>query len=45
MRKGIVQKAFLQTSSVRHSSLALSEVNPSKVFHDNISRWLTDQHF
>jgi len=38
-------KAFLQASSVRYSGLALSEVSPSQLSHDSISRWLTDQRF
>ena len=38
-------KAFLQASSVRYSGLALSEVSPSELSHDSISRWLTDKHF
>ena len=33
-------KAFLQASSVRYSGLALSEVSPSDLSHDSISRWL-----
>lgn len=38
-------KAFLQASSVRYSSLALSEVSPLELSHDSISRWLHDQRF
>lgn len=34
-------KAFLQASSVRYSGLALSEVSPTALSHDSISRWLT----
>lgn len=37
--------AFLQASSVRYSGLALSEVSPSPLSHDSVSRWLNDQHF
>ena len=33
-------KAFLQASSVRYTGLALSEVSPSDLSHDGISRWL-----
>ena len=38
-------KAFLQVSSVRYSGLALSEVSPSELSHDGISRWLKEKHF
>jgi hypothetical protein len=38
-------KAFLQASSVRYSGLALSEVSPTALSHDSVSRWLADQHF
>lgn len=38
-------KAFLQASSVRYSGLALSEVSPSEVSHDGVSRWLKDKRF
>lgn len=38
-------KAFLQASSLRYSGLALSEVSPSELSHDGISRWLKDKHF
>lgn len=38
-------KAFLQASSVRYSGLALSEVSPSELSHDGISRWLKDKNF
>lgn len=38
-------KAFLQASSVRYSSLALSDVSPKKISHDSISRWLGDKNF
>jgi hypothetical protein len=38
-------KAFLQASSVRYSGLALSEVSPSELSHDSISRWLRDKEF
>lgn len=33
-------KAFLQASSIRYSGLALSEVSPTDLSHDSISRWL-----
>ena len=36
-------QAFLQASSVRHSSLALSEVGPYDISHDAISRWLSQK--
>ena len=38
-------KAFLQASSVRYSGLALSDVSPSELSHDGVSRWLKDKHF
>ena len=38
-------KAFLQASSVRFSVLALSEVSPSELSHDGISRWLKEKCF
>lgn len=38
-------KAFLQASSVRYSGLALSEVSPSALSHDSISRWLKAKCF
>ncbi len=38
-------KAFLQASSVRYSGLALSEVSPSDLSHDGVSRWLKEKHF
>ena len=38
-------KVFLQVSSVRYSGLALSEVSPSELSHDGISRWLKEKHF
>lgn len=38
-------KAFLQASSVRYSGLALSEVSPTGLSHDSISRWLSDKNF
>jgi len=38
-------KAFLQASSVRYSGLALSDVSPSELSHDSISRWLKDKNF
>ena len=33
-------KAFLQASSLRYSGVALSEVSPTDLSHDSISRWL-----
>ena len=36
-------KAFLQASSIRYSSLALSEVSPIELSHDTISRWLSEK--
>ena len=33
-------KAFLQASSIRYSGFALSEVSPTDLSHDSISRWL-----
>lgn len=38
-------KAFLQASSIRYSGLALSEVSPSNLSHDSISRWLKSKCF
>jgi Transposase DDE domain len=38
-------KAFLQASSVRYSGLALSEVSPTELSHDSISRWLRSKSF
>lgn len=38
-------KAFLQASSIRYSGLALSEVSPSELSHDSISRWLSDKEY
>lgn len=38
-------KAFLQASSVRYSGLALSEVSPSELSHDGISRFLKERSF
>ncbi len=38
-------KAFLQASSVRYSGLALSELSPTELSHDSISRWLSDKNF
>lgn len=38
-------KAFLQASSTRYSGLALSEVSPTEVSHDSVSRWLREKHF
>jgi len=40
-----IYKAFLQASSVRYSSLALSEVSPLELSHDSVSRWLQSKHF
>jgi hypothetical protein len=36
-------QAFLQTTSLRHSALALSEVSPFELSHDSISRWLSQK--
>ena len=36
----VLYRAFLQASSIRYSSLALSEVSPTELSHDSISRWL-----
>ena len=33
-------KSFLEVSSVRYSGKALSEVAPTKISHDSVSRWL-----
>lgn len=38
-------KSFLQASSVRYTSKALSEVSPKELSHDSISRWLNNQNF
>ncbi|STX81229.1 transposase [Legionella busanensis] len=38
-------KAFLQASSIRYSGLALSEVSPSKLSHDSVSRFLGDKAY
>jgi len=38
-------RAFLQASSVRYSGLALSEVSPTELSHDSISRWLRSKSF
>ncbi|WP_334469094.1 transposase [Arsenophonus sp. PmNCSU2021_1] len=35
-----IYKTFLQVSSLRYSGLALSEVSPSPLSHDTVSRWL-----
>lgn len=37
--------SFIQASSVRYSSLAMSEVCPDQLSHDSISRWLRDKKF
>ena len=37
--------SFIQASSVRYSSLAMSEVCPDSISHDSISRWLKDKKF
>lgn len=34
--------SFLQVTSQRYSALSLSEVSPTNLSHDAISRWLTD---
>jgi Transposase DDE domain len=38
-------RAFLQASSVRYSGLALSEVSPTSLSHDSISRFLSTRSF
>lgn len=38
-------KSFLQASSVRYTSNALSEVSPITLSHDSVSRWLSSQNF
>ena len=40
-----IYKAFLQATSVRYSGVALSEVSPTDISHDSVSRWLQDRHF
>lgn len=35
--------AFLRVTSQRYSALSLSEVSPTNLSHDSISRWLSDQ--
>nr|WP_063655610.1 transposase [Candidatus Arsenophonus triatominarum] len=40
-----IYKTFLQVSSVRYSGLALSEVSPSPLSHDTVSRWLKSRCF
>lgn len=40
-----IYQAFLQASSVRYSGLALSEVCPTELSHDSVSRWLQSKHF
>lgn len=40
-----IYRTFLQVSSVRYSGLALSEVSPSPLSHDTISRWLKSRCF
>ena len=40
-----IYKAFLQASSVRYSGLALSEVSPTELSHDSVSRWLNSRCF
>ncbi|MFK8039721.1 MAG: hypothetical protein AB8B67_00005, partial [Rickettsiaceae bacterium] len=37
--------SFIQASSVRYSSLAMSEVCLGQLSHDSISRWLKDKKF
>nr|WP_222703512.1 hypothetical protein [Candidatus Arsenophonus triatominarum] len=39
-----IYKTFLQVNS-RYSGLALSEVSPSPLSHDTISRWLKSRCF
>ncbi len=38
-------KSFLQASSVRYTSKALSEVSPQHLSHDRASRWLNSRNF
>uniref|UniRef100_UPI00313BF01F hypothetical protein n=1 Tax=Rickettsia endosymbiont of Urophora cardui TaxID=3066265 RepID=UPI00313BF01F len=38
-------KSFLQASSVRYTSKALSEVSPLDLSHDSASRWLKSKDF
>ena len=38
-------KSFLQASSIRYTSNALSEVSPLPLSHDSISRWLNSKSF
>ncbi|WP_334470314.1 IS701 family transposase [Arsenophonus sp. PmNCSU2021_1] len=40
-----IYKTFLQVSSLRYSGLALSEVSPSPLSHDTVSRWLKSRCF
>jgi hypothetical protein len=40
-----IYKEFLQVSSVRYSGFALSEVCPTSLSHDSVSRWLSSKHF
>lgn len=40
-----IYQAFLQASSIRYSGLALSEVCPTDLSHDSVSRWLQSKHF
>lgn len=37
--------AFLQATSVRYSGLSLSELSPTPVSHDSVSRWLKSSNF
>ncbi len=37
--------SFLQASSIRYSGLALSEISPTRISHDSISRWLNSRCF
>ncbi len=38
-------RAYLLASSVRYSGLALSEVSPTTLSHDSVSRWLKNKRF
>ena len=37
--------SYLQATSVRFSALALSEVSPTEISHDSVSRWLKEKNF
>ena len=38
-------KAYLVASSIRYSGVALSEVSPTKLSHDAVSRWLSSRSY